>query len=171
MLKLIITTVFLSVLYTSHAQKMVLLDLKKSKADTLIIGNKIKMWFNSEKKIRMGQYMHWDNDSTTYYIESRILAIDRSDITIKHKKKKLIIPIAKIYKLRRIEKWQRFAFLFTTNASLGVGSQFALPSYPFFSLQTLGSFIVADFIIRGLEPIVFPIRKIGKGRYGLKFIL
>lgn len=168
MQKTLITVILLWCSISSYSQSLLLLDIKNTNTDTLKVGNKIKMWFNSDRKIKMGQYLHWDNDSTTYYVESRIVAIDSCEIKIK--KKGLTIPIANIYKVRRIKGWNRFAFLFTTNTILGVSSQFILPSYPFFSIQTLGSFVVADFIIRGLEPIIFPIRKLNKGRYQLAFL-
>lgn len=167
MFKLIIALILFTI--SSYSQKLIINDTLKKNNDTVQVGNKIKLRFISNEKLKIGQYLKWDGDPNNYFFTTKVYKITDDAIIVKYKKDSLTIPISQITSIRKINKLNRFILLFITNATLGVSSQFALPAAPFFSIQTLGFFFVGDLLVRGIEPLVFPIRKLEKNRYSISY--
>jgi hypothetical protein len=155
----------------SFAQKLVLNDTLKINNDTIKVGDKIKLRFYAEVKLKISQFLKWDGDSTSYYFATKVLAINKHKIIVKYKKDSLSIPMQKIDALRKVYTGNRILSRFAINAPLGVGAEFLLfASVPFISFQTLGLVLVTHFIYESIEPIIFPLQKINKRRYSLTYL-
>lgn len=151
----------------SFSQNLILLDTLGKNTDTLQIGNKIKMRFYSDKKLKIGQFLRWDGDSTTYFFQTKILAIDSLKIVVKHRKDSLSIPISKIYEIRKIYSSNLIISQVSVKAPIAVGTALIAP---FLSLVTLGGFVTSELIYIGIDPIIFPMRKFRNKRYSLVYL-
>ncbi len=152
------------------SQKLILKDALDKNTDTLKVGDKIKMGFYSDKKLKMGQFMNWDGDSTTYYFQTKILAIDESKIVVKFKKDSLSIPISQIFEIRKFKLRNFIISRVVTNMPIGIVTSVVLfPSTPFL-FPALGAAVVGEFAFRAAEPVFFPSREITNKRYSLIYL-
>ena len=153
----------------SFSQKLILKDTLGKNNDTIKVGNKVKMRFYSDTKLKMGQFMKWDGDSLTYYMQAKILAIDETKIVVKFKKDSLSIPIAKIYEIRKFKLRHFITSRVLTNAPIGITTSLVLfPAAPFL-LPAIGAGVVGEIAFRAGEPIFFPSRKFKTKRYSLTY--
>lgn len=161
------TAILLLAFQLGFSQKLILNDPLGKNTDTIKVGDKIKMRFHSDKKTKINQFMKWDGDSTTYFFQTKVVAIDSLRIVVKQKKDSLSIPISEIYEIRKIYIRNRIISRVATNAPIGIVTSLVLfPTTPFL-LPTLGAVVVGDFVFRGIEPIIFPMRKFKNKRYSL----
>jgi hypothetical protein len=152
------------------SQKLMLNDTLGKNTDTIKVGDKVKMRFYSDTKLKMGQFMKWDGDSTTYYLQAKILAIDHSKIVVKFKKDSLSIPIAKIYEIRKFKLRNFIISRVTTNMPIGITTSLVLfPSTPFL-FPAIGAAAVGEIAFRAAEPLFFPSRKLKNKRYSLVYL-
>jgi hypothetical protein len=153
-----------------NSQKLILNDTLHKNNDTIKIGDQIKLRFYANAKLKISQFLKWDGDSTSYYVSTKVLAIENGKIIVKHKNDSLIIPLEKIDAIRKVSVRNRILSRFAINAPLGIGSELILfSSVPFVSFQTLGVLLVTHFIYNSLEPIIFPSRKFKNKRYSLVY--
>jgi hypothetical protein len=163
--------IFLLTFQIGFSQKLVLNDMLGKNTDTIKVGDKIKLRFYADAKLKISQFLKWDGDSTSYYFSTKVLAIENDKIMVKYKKDSLSIPLEKIDAIRKVYLGNRILSQFAVNAPIGIVSNLLLfPSVPFISFQTLGVVVVSYFIYEGLEPIIFPLRKINSNRYSLTYL-
>jgi hypothetical protein len=152
------------------SQKLRLNDTLGKNTDTIKVGDKIKMRFYSDTKLKINQFLRWDGDSTTYFFQTKIVAIDSLKIVVKHKKDSLSIPISKIFEIRKYKLRNFIISRVATNAPIGIVTSLVLfPTTPFL-LPTIGAVIVGEFAFRATEPIFFPSRKLVNKRYSLVYL-
>lgn len=167
-----LAVIFLTLLIcqVGFSQKLIMNDILGKNNDTIKVGDRVKMRFYSDKKLKLGQFMKWDGDSTTYYLLAKILAIDNSKVVVKFKKDSLSVPIAKIYEIRKFKLLHLITSRVLTNAPIGIVTSLVLfPAAPFL-LPTIGSVAVGEIAFRAGEPIFFPSRKLKTKRYSLSYL-
>ena len=88
---------------TGHTQKVLTLQNEKTgHVDTIKMGDFIRLWFWSDKPIKMEQPLtRTDFNKNTYYIESNLLGV--TDTTLIFLKRSPFLPIPAIYAICEVQ--------------------------------------------------------------------
>jgi hypothetical protein len=164
-------TILLLTFQIGFSQKLILNDTLGKNSDTIKVGNKVKLSFYSAKMIKMGQFLKFDGDKSTYHYSAKILAIDSANLVVKYRKDSLKIPLENIYAIRKVYSGNRILARLAINTPISLGLELLFFSaIPVLSFETLGVFIITNITYRVLEPYVFRIRKFKTKRYSLVYI-